>query len=466
MAYINLKKIGEGGMGCVYRAEDSDTGEYVALKEMSNQFTYDKFIRDMFWSEVNTLKSMDSQSVVKLAGEAYKDENDNLWVPMEFVEGKNLEQVMKERQQPYGEDEAVKLMTKILDAFIYIHGKNCIHRDIKPSNIMIRPDGTICVIDFGIAKDAMIGATGKTVGMVIGTDGWMSPEQAKGTSIDKRTDIYSLGCVLYYLLTGQQAIEDSTDSVHTRFNIINSTFPDVRNLQPNVSERIRDIIYKATDKNMTKRYQSAKEFKQALKNEHVEHSAMILHIGRAEDNDIVIDDPNSYVSSHHLIVTCEKWSSTGICDFTIEDTSTNGTLYDGRRIHQEKVDFVYPGKSCTAAIRPDSDPVIYLAGREEYPLNWNEVMAKFDNLREKSVQTRVYFPGEDKPTKPTPPIIHPSDDQPTWYDYALSFLMPIIGLILGLVHSNNLRPKRSKACLWTALVSFIISIIIVISTNS
>ena len=197
--YKIIREVGKGGMGCVYEAADS-YGNKIALKMMSAKAASHPDYREMFELEVQSLKKLSHPSVVKIIGEPFSDAGGNLYLPMEFVEGRTISQ-MVQSNGPIGEQEALSIFSKLLEVFSYIHSKACIHRDVKPSNIMIRPDGSVCVIDFGIAKDSKT-STGKTIGRVVGTDGYMSPEQANGYSIDTRTDIYSLGCLLHYMLSG------------------------------------------------------------------------------------------------------------------------------------------------------------------------------------------------------------------------------------------------------------------------
>jgi hypothetical protein len=162
------------------------------------------------------------------------------------------------------EKEAMRIISELLEALQLVHSHGYVHRDIKPGNIMIRPDGSVCLLDFGIAKDMNRAGNGMTsftgFGATIGTAGYMSPEQAEGNNIDHRSDIYSLGCVLFYMLTGQHAIKEESNEIKTRLSIINNPFPSAKLYNPNVSNNIQTVLSKATDKNMTKRFQSCHEF--------------------------------------------------------------------------------------------------------------------------------------------------------------------------------------------------------------
>ena len=185
--YTIIREVGKGGMGSVYEAK-SPNGKRVALKMMSAKAAACPDYREMFDHEVSSLRKLSHPSIVNIVDEPFSDSNGNLYLPMEFIEGNTISQIVQNPAHgPYSEDEAISLFSQLLDVFTYIHRNSCIHRDVKPSNIMIRPDGSVCVIDFGIAKDSKT-STGKTIGRVVGTDGYMSPEQANGLNID---------CLLY-----------------------------------------------------------------------------------------------------------------------------------------------------------------------------------------------------------------------------------------------------------------------------
>lgn len=297
MSYIFDKEIGRGGMGCVYLGHDDQTGQKVAIKMMSNKVTCLPEYRQLFQAEVQSLQLMNHPSVVHIMGHSWSDNDGNFFLPMEFVEGITIEQHVK-RNGAFPMTGAINLMCKILDAMSYVHKCGCIHRDIKPSNIMIRPDGSICIIDFGIAKDLRSGVAGQTVGKVIGTDGYMSPEQAEGLHIDHRTDIYSLGCVLYYMLTGKTAVAKGNNGHETMLNILNQ-----ERLLPSqttgVSTQLDSIYLRAIDRDMTKRYQTCKEFRDDL--ERTDRNPFSLDakitVGRHSTSDILFTQ--NVVSSHH-----------------------------------------------------------------------------------------------------------------------------------------------------------------------
>lgn len=476
--YELIKVIGQGGMGCVYEGR-SPSGQRIAIKMMSNKVTAFPEFRDFFTAEAHALGQMNHPSVVKIMGEPFSDAQGNMYLPMEFVEGETIEHHVNNCGH-YQEAEAVKLMAKILDAMAYVHRKKCIHRDIKPSNIMLRPDSSICVIDFGVAKDART-HTGKTIGYVIGTDGYMSPEQAQGDSIDFRTDIYSLGCLLYYMVTGQHAVKKGANSYETVCAILKNPVVMPRVLNPQLSEHLQQVIMKAMDKNMLRRYQTAQEFKDALRtdsttvNDYVgnkdgktkvvsDGGVVELTIGRCPSCDVVVS--SQYVSGRHATLRVNR-GSTGDRWAEFIDHSTNGTSVDGRRIHNGSTRFIWiAGNGSTIAL-----PEILLSGRPDCALDWSKVAMALGRKQ-----------GECPPPPPPPPQ-SPGGDNPggnsgfdphphTVTDPSLSaplaivsFLFPIVGWVLwGIWHKETPRRARTASfCGWGGFATGIIIRILLIA---
>lgn len=365
MSYTLIDEIGRGGMGCVYKGQDSN-GRIVAIKMMSNKVTCYPEYRELFDEEVSTLRRMDHPSVVHIVGEPFDDNEGNLYLPMEYVEGKTIEQHVK-KFGTFTMDESISIMCKVLEAMQYVHNRGRIHRDIKPSNIMLRPNGEICIIDFGIAKDARIGS-GHTVGRIIGTDGYMSPEQAKGLNIDQRTDIYSLGCVLYFLLTGKHAISKGENDYETVCNILQNIPVLPSQAGRGISTQVDDVFRKAVDKNMTHRFQTASDFKEALE-QSVGRGAPRIRVGRQEGCDILLSHRD--VSRVHLIIEGITDSKSNSSCIVITDRSTNGTGLNGRLLRNGSTTLDY---NETVSL-----PEVLLAGKPELALNWAEVTRLLKN---------------------------------------------------------------------------------------
>jgi serine/threonine-protein kinase len=362
---VQDKPLGQGGMGKVYLGSDNK-GNLVAIKEMLAEYVTDSDLRARFHQEVKISSQMEHSSIVKMY--ASFEENANLYLVMEYVEGETIEQYVRQRGA-LEEVEAIRLICETLSALGYAHQKGFVHRDIKPNNIMIRPNGSVCLLDFGIAKD--MNSNGLTIGQVtIGTDGYMSPEQAGGYNIDHRSDIYSLGCVFFYMLTGHHAIEKKLNDHETRIAIIENDFPQAVNYNRNVSVNTQGILNKATYKNMMQRFQSCREFELELKGKrtmvednNTDNKNSIISIGRG-DCDIIVAHPK--VSQHHADIKIETQS--GYTKYFFQDRSTNGTVIDGKNIHNSKIE-----------IHPHSHPAILLAGTAE--LKWNMVEETFRKKR-------------------------------------------------------------------------------------
>lgn len=444
MRYTLLEEIGRGGMGCVYKGVDS-TGRTVALKMMSNKVTCYPEYRNLFQSEVDTLRRLNHPSVVHIVGDPYQDSAGNLILPMEFVEGETLEHYIA-RNGVIPPDEAATLMCKILEVMQYVHDRQKIHRDIKPSNIMLRPDGSVCMIDFGIAKDAKIG-TGNTVGRIIGTDGYMSPEQANGLNIDTRTDIYSLGCVMYYMLTGKNAIQKGSNDYETINTILRFKVLPPSSVVPGVPAYIDKAVMKAMDKNMTLRYQSAKDFQMDLMGGDMGGILVPrVSVGSSSDNDIIVH--NEYVSRHHLLVNgVTEPDADGNMRYFLElvDNSTNGTGVDGRPLRHASMRIEYDG---TASL-----PQVLLAARAECPVDWNQVVGILKQ-RGWNPQKQLY------PLPPQPPSDTGGDGLNPLLA-VVSFLIPVAGWIMwGVWHSD--RPARANLAGLLGIAGFVVNLLMIL----
>lgn len=368
---VEDKPIGSGGMGQVLRGYGPD-GIPVAIKEILPQFVSDIEYRSRINSEIDFLKKVNHRNVVKVYDYFQLDEN--LYIVMEFAEGKNIEEYVHEKG-PIPIDEAVGYMVNILETMNYVHSLQIVHRDIKPGNIMIKPDGNICILDFGVAKDVSGGESSKNkpltvFGSVIGTDGYMSPEQAEGFTIDQRTDIYALGCVFFFMLTGHHAFEQSGPAVQVAIDILHKPFPRLKTYLKKVPDWVQPVLDHAVDKNMLNRFQTCQQFRNALtpfvKGTVMELSRqdnITISVGR-ENCDIIIGTNNFKVSRHHADINFKQF--TGGRYFVYTDCSSNGTIIDGRQYT----------RGMSYNIPEGSNPEIYLAGDPGCRLDMAEVEAE------------------------------------------------------------------------------------------
>lgn len=425
--------IARGGMGQIFRGRDGQ-GKIVAIKEILPEYASDWAILSRIEKEVEFLLKVNHPSIVKLYAAFRDDATQNYYIVMELVEGLNIEQyVTKHGAIP--EQQAVELMLKILDALQCVHNAHIVHRDIKPSNIMIRPDGNVCLLDFGVAKD-MDNNNGSTIpGSIIGTNGYMSPEQADGFSINFRSDIYSLGCVFYYMLTGHHAFNTLASEFETANAILNNEFPRLSKYKSGLSDILQRILDKATNKNMMLRYQNCYEFMAALSNgPHVSHTGtlapVLISIGR-EMCDIIINDADRKISRHHADVELKEF--TGGKYYVFTDCSANGTVVNRKPLR----------KSSISIPANDSAPEIYLAGVVDGHLDWDKVVDEL-NKRAQAAQEVANEPKTEileKPKsssledKPKPEYQYEPDEATGWLVTAFIFavLLPFFGIAFGVM---------------------------------
>jgi len=278
--YKILKKLGEGGMGTVYLAEHELIKRKVAIKVLHKHLVSNEDFITRFRREAELLATLDHQNIVRL--NEYFEHEGSLFLIMEYVDGQELDQYINNVSGPIIEEELVPMFKQILSAMGYAHKKGLVHRDIKPANILISQEGTIKILDFGIAKLVTddIGLTKS--GVQVGTVTYMSPEQVNAEEVDKLTDIYSLGVTLYQMAVGQSPYKNTT-SFKTQMKIVQNPFPKAQDIYPGVSDKIENIINKATQKKKTDRYQSCEEFIQSLNSDSV--SAVINNINEEKSTE-------------------------------------------------------------------------------------------------------------------------------------------------------------------------------------
>ena len=258
--YKIIKKIGSGGMGDVYLAEHEVLETTVAIKSLHANLVTDESFKKRFRTEAKVHAKLDHPNVVKLID--FQERKDGLFIVMEYVEGKQLDDYIHNDSGPIPEKELLPLFAQIVDAISHAHEKGLAHRDIKPANVIIS-NGKIKVLDFGIAKEASAESGLTKTGVQVGTPMYMSPEQVNGEKVDKLTDIYSLGVTLFYMAVGKPPYENS-NAIKMGIKIISEPFPTAKEFYPGVSNKIEAIIKKATQKNKKDRYQSCEEFKKDL----------------------------------------------------------------------------------------------------------------------------------------------------------------------------------------------------------
>ncbi len=253
--YEILEKVGVGGMATVYKAKERKTGRIVALKVPQERFVGDpRFVR-RFHREAEVLARMDHPGIVKVYDHGQLDGTH--YIAMEFLDGMGLDRLIEEKKLSL--KQAAAILAKVADALRHIHAQGIVHRDIKPGNIFVlkgalRPDGVdprgVRLMDFGIAAGKVL--TRLTItGARIGTPVYMSPEQAKGQRLDHRSDIYSLGVVLYEALTGQPPFSGSYEAVIHQQIFQTPTPP--KQLNPEIPESLSSLVLRMLEKDPAKR---------------------------------------------------------------------------------------------------------------------------------------------------------------------------------------------------------------------
>jgi two-component system LytT family response regulator len=265
--YRVVSPLGQGGMGAVYLADDTRLGRRVALKVLPPEFAADPDRMHRFVQEARLASALTHPNVATIFEIGQQGE---LWfLAMEYVEGRPLAQRILEG--PLKISELVQIGMQVADALDDAHSKGIIHRDIKPANLMITPRGHVKVLDFGLAK---LQADGKgreetqlltSAGLVVGTVDYMSPEQALGRDVDYRTDIFSLGVVLYEMATGRLPFSGSTPS-ETMARILQAQPDAIARFNYEVPEGLERVVRKCLEKDRERRYQSARELLVDLKN--------------------------------------------------------------------------------------------------------------------------------------------------------------------------------------------------------
>ncbi|WP_379153202.1 Stk1 family PASTA domain-containing Ser/Thr kinase [Paenibacillus sp. sgz5001063] len=257
--YQVIERIGGGGMALVYRAHDILLNRNVAIKVLRNQFVHDEEFIRRFRREAQSAASLSHPNVVSIYDVGQEDEIH--YIVMEYIEGKNLNEIIKERA-PLQVDESIRIASQICDALDHAHQNQIIHRDIKPHNILIGRNGRVKVTDFGIAR-AVTSTTITQTGSVVGSVHYFSPEHAKGVATGEKSDLYSLGIVLYQMLTGVLPfLGESPISVALKH--LQEEFEEPRLLNPLIPQSVENVILRSMRKNPEERYQSAKEMLQDL----------------------------------------------------------------------------------------------------------------------------------------------------------------------------------------------------------
>jgi len=254
--------VARSGMASIYRATDLESGRPVAIKIPHPEVEADPLFYDRFKREEEIGKKLDHPGVMRVYGD---EDRSRVYIVMEWVDGRLLRRILIE-QKKLPIDRAVRITLGICDALEYIHSKGVVHRDLKPENIMVDRDDHVKLIDFGIAGSAgMRRLTFAKLTRAMGTPDYISPEQVKSKRGDARSDIYALGVMLYEMLTGEVPFHGPSAFAIMNDRLLNNPVPP-RELNPEISPQLQEIIYRALERNPANRYASAHEFAHDLRN--------------------------------------------------------------------------------------------------------------------------------------------------------------------------------------------------------
>ncbi len=258
-SYRILEKLGEGGMGVVYKAVDTSLDRPVAVKVLNPDLTHNPELVARFRSEAKAQANLNHTNLATLY--AFIVQDGHAAMVMEFVDGETFEQMIA-RRGPLPAEEAVPLFRQVLLGIGYAHRAGIVHRDIKPSNLMLNRNGIVKVMDFGIAK--VMGVRGVTrTGTQMGTGTYMSPEQVLNKPVDVRSDIYSLGVTLYQMLTAHVPFEGDSD-FQIMSDHVSTPPPLLTRFNPKIPKGIENAVLKALEKYPEYRFQTVEEFGTAL----------------------------------------------------------------------------------------------------------------------------------------------------------------------------------------------------------
>ena len=258
--YEILQLLGEGGMGTVYKARDREVDRLIALKVIRPELAQNADALHRFKQELVLARQVTHRNVIRIfdLGEA----DGMKFITMEFIDGRDLKSLIREKGK-FTPEDAIQIVVQVCKALEVSHAEGVIHRDLKPQNIMVDEQGKVSVMDFGIARGMEAGGGMTQTGALVGTPEYMSPEQAKGQHLDARSDLFSLGIILYELLTGYSPYKADTAMATLWKRTHEAARPPIE-LEPGIPRAVSDMVVKCLEIDRDRRYQSVAEFAKDL----------------------------------------------------------------------------------------------------------------------------------------------------------------------------------------------------------
>lgn len=341
--YEIIEKIGEGGMGIVYKAKCSILNRLVAIKILKFELSMDENFINRFKREANSIASLSHPNIVNIYDVG--SENNINFIVMEYVNGGTLKSVIK-KDFKLSIKQTLDIASQIAKALEYAHKNKIVHRDIKPDNILVSEDNIVKLTDFGIAKVAD-SATLTNSNKVIGSVHYFSPEQAKGKFVDFRTDIYALGIVMYEMLTGQVPFNGNTSISVAVMHIQEPVIPPIK-ISCDIPENINLVVLKALEKEPVNRFQSTSEFIKILDSIKENMNIKIDFDNKSGAETIIMTEPDlsrlskqfnsTVVLNHEEVSTIKKISEIETISDTLEvdktkiELSPKGIIIKNKRI--------------------------------------------------------------------------------------------------------------------------------------
>ncbi|HET7923765.1 MAG TPA: serine/threonine-protein kinase, partial [Rhodanobacteraceae bacterium] len=252
--YDIVAELGRGGMGVVYKGHESSLNRYVAIKVLADSLAHDEAVKERFLREARSMAALNDPHIIQIyfIGE---DEGGQTYFVMEFVEGESLGSMLK-REGKLSVEQSAKVIYQTAMGLATAHDRGVVHRDIKPGNLMINSRGAVKIADFGIAlSNHDLSKKLTTTGEFVGTPGYLSPEVCLGKPVDQRSDIFSLGIVMFEMLTGRMPFTDESP-LGLMLEVVKAEIPDVREINHDVDPEIARILDKMIAKDPNERYQN------------------------------------------------------------------------------------------------------------------------------------------------------------------------------------------------------------------